>query len=112
MPRVGLGQRIRCLRKENRLTQEQLARQICTTKNNISRYEREYSSPSYEALRLLAIELHTTVDYLVGVPGASMSAYANSSSLQDKILSVIADFSEQEVEKLLDYAELLKKARE
>ena len=108
---MGLGERIRYLRKENRLTQEQLAKRICTTKNNVSRYEREYSAPNYDTLRLLAIELHTTVDYLVGVPGAAVSACTSLTSAQDRILSILVDFSEKETEKLLEYAELLKKAR-
>ena len=58
--------RLKFLRKQNKLSQEELADKINTTKGTISNYENEYSTPSNELLKDLANVLNTTTDYLLG----------------------------------------------
>lgn len=58
--------RLKFLRKKYKLSQEELAKKINTTKGTISNYENEHSTPSNEVLKDLANVLHTTTDYLLG----------------------------------------------
>lgn len=58
--------RLKVARKSKKLTQEQLAEKVQTTKGTISNYENGYSTPSNEMLVLLAKTLDTTTDYLLG----------------------------------------------
>lgn len=61
-----LDHRLKVARKTNKLTQEQLALKVQTTKGTISNYENGHSTPSNEMLVLLARVLNTTTDYLLG----------------------------------------------
>jgi len=61
-----LANRLKYLRIENKLSQEELAKKINTTKGTVSNYENEYSTPSNETLKDLANILNTTTDYLLG----------------------------------------------
>lgn len=60
-------QRLRALRKEKKLSQEELARLVDSTKPTISNYENEHSTPPTEMLVKLAKKLNTTTDYLLGI---------------------------------------------
>jgi transcriptional regulator with XRE-family HTH domain len=60
------AQRLRSARKAKKLTQEELATLVGTTKTTISNYETGYSTPSFEMLNELASVLDVTTDYLLG----------------------------------------------
>lgn len=62
-----LSERLKIIRKKRKLTQEELAQKINTTKGTISNYENGYSTPSNDMLRDLANALHTKTDYLLGL---------------------------------------------
>ncbi|MGR6904765.1 helix-turn-helix domain-containing protein [Lysinibacillus sp. BSL11] len=58
--------RLKVARKAKKLTQEQLANKLQTTKGTISNYENGYSTPSNEMLVLLSEVLDVSTDYLLG----------------------------------------------
>lgn len=60
------GQRIRELRTEQHLSQEQLAALIDTSQRQVSKYETGSNDPTAHVLDLLANALETTTDYLIG----------------------------------------------
>lgn len=64
---VEFGLRLRELRKQNNLTQKQLADLIGVQNSIISFYEVGERLPSPEIIRKLAITLHVTSDYLLGI---------------------------------------------
>ena len=64
---VELGNRLRQLRKDRNLTQQQLAELIGVKNSVISFYEVGERLPSPDVLRKLAMALHTTADYLLGI---------------------------------------------
>ena len=64
---VEFGKKIRQLRKEKNLTQKQLAALIGVKNSVISFYEVGDRLPSPEVIRKLAIALHVSTDYLLGV---------------------------------------------
>jgi len=61
-----LGKRIKSLRKEKGLTQEELGKIINVTKVSICCYERESRVPTLETLIALAEVFSVDVDYLLG----------------------------------------------
>ncbi len=61
----GFGERLKALREHNGLSQQQLADRIGIHLSQLSRIEREASSPSAETLIALARALHTTTDALL-----------------------------------------------
>lgn len=64
---VDFGTKLRQLRKERNLTQKQLAALIGVKNSVISFYEVGDRFPSPEVIRKLAITLHVSTDYLLGV---------------------------------------------
>ncbi|MFC4389109.1 helix-turn-helix domain-containing protein [Gracilibacillus marinus] len=61
-----LSKRLKFARKRKKLSQEELAKIVNTTKGTISNYENEYSTPSNEMLKELATVLDVTTDFLLG----------------------------------------------
>ena len=60
-----LGQRIARLRKEKKLTQEDLAKKFNVTTQAISKWENDLSAPDISILKELANTLGVTIDYLL-----------------------------------------------
>lgn len=60
-----LGERIRNLRKEWKLTQEELGKKINVTKVSISGYENGNRSPDTETLQKIADFFNVSTDYLL-----------------------------------------------
>jgi len=63
---VGIGQRIRAMRKLNNLTQKQLAEKVNVSAQVISNWEREYTDPGHDNVAMLAKVLNCSADYLLG----------------------------------------------
>jgi len=61
-----LGARIRKMRKQKSMTQQDLAEKLGLAKSTISQYETGVNEPDAETLRKLADILGCSVDYLVG----------------------------------------------
>lgn len=59
-------ERLKELRKTNKITQEQLAKALNVYQSRITRWEQGINEPSIEILKQLAKELNTSIDYLVG----------------------------------------------
>lgn len=65
------GLRLRKLRENKHLSQEELGKRVGVTKGSIYRYENNVQSPSLETARKLAVVLGTTLDNLAGSGGWS-----------------------------------------
>ena len=64
---VNFGKRLKMLRKESRMTQDELARKLNVTKSIISNYEIGDRTPSTHILIKLAYIFNVSTDYLLGV---------------------------------------------
>lgn len=64
---MDFGTKIKELRKQNGLTQQQLASRIGVTKSVISFYELKERAPSPDTLVKLAQVFHVSTDYLLDV---------------------------------------------
>ena len=64
---MELGKRVKALRLQNHLTQEQLAQKLGLTKSVISAYETGSRQPSYDVLIRLSRIFKVSTDYLLNV---------------------------------------------
>lgn len=63
---MTFGERITTLRKQLKLSQDDLAKRVGTSAPIIGRYERNEIKPSIDTAKKIADELSTSVDYLIG----------------------------------------------
>ncbi len=63
---MKFAERLQELRKKNKFSQEELAKQVDIHVNVLGRYERGDSNPSIEVATKLADALNVSLDYLVG----------------------------------------------
>lgn len=64
---MDFGNKLKELRMQNGLTQQQLATQLGVTKSVVSFYERQERTPSPDILRKLAAVFHVSSDFLLGI---------------------------------------------
>ena len=64
---VNMGEKLRSLRTEKKLTQKQVADRIGLAISAVSSYESGSRYPSYDALIKLARIFHVSTDYLLGM---------------------------------------------
>ncbi|MCH2082155.1 MAG: helix-turn-helix domain-containing protein [Saprospiraceae bacterium] len=60
------GRRMAALRKERKMTQQELSKLLKTSMSVVGRYERDEMTPSIEVAKNIASLLTTTVGYLLG----------------------------------------------
>lgn len=60
-----LGERLRLLRAEKKLTQQQVADKIGVSKSSVLYWERDENTPKHDSLMALVRSLNTSVDYLL-----------------------------------------------
>ena len=65
---VNIGQRLKILRVQNKLTQKQVADRVGLATSAISSYESGFRFQPYQTLVKLASMYHVSCDYLIGVP--------------------------------------------
>lgn len=62
------GQKIKALREDHDLTQEQIAKILGTTKQQISKYEKDQQDMTTERLREICKFFKVSADYILGLP--------------------------------------------
>ena len=67
MDLINFGKKLKKLRIENGLTQQQLAARLGVSKSVISYYELQERIPSPDVLSKLASIFHVSSDYLIGI---------------------------------------------
>lgn len=61
----GFGQRLRTLRKEKKMTQQQVADRLCLHRTSYTKYEKDESEPSLETVCKLAAMFSVSLDALL-----------------------------------------------
>ncbi len=91
---MNFGDKLRTLRKNNKMTQQELANRLNLAKSMISHYETNDRFPSYDVLIKIAGIFRVTTDYLLGV--------------ERKRTIDVSDLSEDNIDILLTIADALK----
>lgn len=63
---LNIGERITQLRKQQHLSQDELAKKVDVSRTIIGNYERNTNAPSIEILLKIAKVFNVSVDYLIG----------------------------------------------
>ena len=79
---MTLGEKIKRLRNDNNLTQEELASKIFVTRNAISKWETDRGIPNIESLKSIAKEFDLSLDYLLGDEEIFTIAMDNKSNIE------------------------------
>ena len=113
--------RIREARKALGLTGKCLAHELGVSESTVSQYENSKREPDNATLIKIADVLGVTLDYLLGrtdnpaspEPPAETKKQpaAQSSELDDALVSMLMDLSPSEVQRVLDFVEGMKAAR-
>lgn len=86
-----IGERLRKLRKEKRIKQEELASIIGVQKSAVSLYETDKNDPSDKVKVRIAKHLNISLDYLLGIIDDPVPYYS-----QDTFLKLPDDMSKEE----------------
>lgn len=86
---MNFGERLKKLREEKGIIQEDLGKIVNLSKANISKYEKNIIEPNNETLTLLANYFDVSIDYLLG-----LSDIKNPYASTDKISSALEDDKE------------------
>lgn len=62
---MTFGEKIKKLRNENQMTQEELAEKILVTRTAVSKWETDKGYPSIDSLKLLSNLFHISIDELI-----------------------------------------------
>lgn len=92
-----LGERIANLRKEKKVSQEELADVLCTSRQAISKWERGESDPDIGRLKDLAIYFGVSIDYLLGYDLESTSVNSFIERIKKSIESKKLDIGVDEI---------------
>lgn len=77
------------LRKKQGLKQEQLADMIHKEKSIISRYEKNYQSPTFETVKAFARIFNVSLDYLAGMEKRDRVSLYNLTDSQVEIIHLL-----------------------
>ena len=94
---VNMGEKLRSLRTEKKLTQKQVADRIWLAISAVSSYESGSRYPSYDALIKLARIFHVSTDYLLG--------------MTDKRNIDVTGLSDDEIEVVSQLVEMLRRKK-
>lgn len=95
---LEFGTRLKELRKQLSLTQEQLAERLQVTKSIISAYESQTRFPSLDMLIKLSKTFNVTTDYLLGV---NQKQYLDISDLNERQIKILKDTAEEFKKRIL-----------
>jgi transcriptional regulator with XRE-family HTH domain len=111
---VNLGERLKTLREENKVTQEHLAEYLGVGRPTVAGYETKGKQPSYEILDKIANYFNVSVDYLLGRTDIKNSSILSAKEEQNKyytnndIAEEIHNLSPESQEELKKLIELYK----
>lgn len=110
--------RIKECRINSKLSQKFVAVTLGVAAPSVSHWESGKTQPTPDNLRRLASLFNVSVDYLLGEDNATPEALpetkkpaAQSSELDDALVSMLMDLSPSEVQRVLDFVEGMKAAR-
>jgi len=84
-----MGLRIRELREQHKLSQEQLGRRVDRSKSVISSYENNIKIPPLSILTQFAVIFNVSLDYLTGIDKNEMLSLQGLSPAQKELLQSI-----------------------
>ena len=98
-----IGQRLKRLREEKGLTQQQLADELHLTYHAVSGYERNNSEPDDEILINIATYFHVSSDYLLGLSDMRNPTFKG----ENKMINMMKELNEEDRKSVQEVCEIL-----
>jgi len=92
-----LGSRLKAIRIRQGLTQRELAEKVNKSVSAISSYETNAQLPPLDVLESIALTLHVSLDYLVGIAPSNSFSTQNLTQTQKELVALL--FQEFHTEK-------------
>ena len=96
------GKRLKQLRENANITQEELGKKVNLVKSNISMYEKGKRTPSVEILEQMSNIFDVSIDYLLGKTEIKKYNTPFNSNTEKKLFEKIKKMSEEQKKKILD----------
>lgn len=96
-----MGDRLQDLRKDRKISQQQLAEQLNISVHTVSSYERSRSSPDDEILIRIAKFFDISIDYLMGLIDKKCSYNRES------VIELSASLSKEDLAKIQEYVDMV-----
>lgn len=93
---MELKDMLRALREKEGLTQDELARRLCLTRQAVSRWETGETQPGIETLKLLSKEFSVSINTLLGSPKTLVCQCCGMPLAEDGLISTEPDGSMNE----------------
>lgn len=109
---MNFAQRLKQLRKQSNLTQEEFATKISKTRSTIAGYETERKEPDYETLKAIADFFNVSIDYLLGRTDIK-NPYKEESGESETIAARHDEdeFTEEELQSIEQFKEFVRMKR-
>lgn len=110
---MGFSERLKLLRRNADVTQDQLAQYLQVSRSTIAGYETKNRQPDYDKLYMIAQFFHVSTDYLISgkeshpVEVSSSGPAINERIIQYQLKTVFMSLSPKSRQDLLEYANLL-----
>jgi len=105
MDLISMGERIKTIRTEKKLTLEKLSEKIGISRNFLWEIEAGRKSPAIQTLYNISKELNVSIDYLFGL--SYDIKYLNQKNEKDTISEINASINELSTEELFILSKLL-----
>ena len=110
---MGFSKRLKLLRKNADVTQDELAQYLQVSRSTIAGYETKNRQPDYDKLYMIAQFFHVSTDYLISgsdirpVEVSTVDSSMNERMLKYHLRTIYATLSLKSKQDLLEYARLL-----
>lgn len=103
---MTFGDILKILRKNKKMTQSDLAKQLNVDRSTIGKWENDSSTPDFQKLLKIASFFDVETDFLLGNYKGK-----RRKEIMEKIVHIIYDLTSEEEEKLIEYAKFLRTQR-
>lgn len=98
-----MGNRIRELREERRMTQVRLSIELEVSQETISSYENERHYPSYTQLVKMSGLFHASIDYIMGLSPVRNPVEQPENSKRDHLINLVRQLSSRQIDLVSAY---------
>lgn len=92
--RIACGERIKALRIESKLSQEEFSLMLHTTQSNLSKIEKGISTPSIDVLFEIRKQFNVSIDYIIyGFTHLPEPIFHKLQTLQSTLLEIEKDLT-------------------
>lgn len=91
------------LRKQNKITQNDLALILNVKGATVNRYEKGVNEPAFDTLVSIANYFNVTTDYLLGVESTVKEVSPEFSAEQLQVVNLVKKLNNKELEKVYNY---------